>query len=314
MNRRELLAALGTGFVGLAVGLESVRPVREGRSDGRGDASTAEPEDRLEPSDCPPFGADVGRVVCYDEIEPEEEPVLLAASPRRLSIPTTRAGSAVEFALANRGERNFRTGFTCWRLRKRDGGEWFDVAAGSCYSVAQTLRPGNEHAWTLPFGDHPVGRVASPDLTPIRGVDDARLGGGTYAFCLTGSFEGRQTEIGFAATFVLDGPPVELGPDPSVTTDRDGGTLAVETGGAADAHRPVRVAVEPVDYGGVARRIIAEEAYRHVGLRNTLPYFEREGVERVVLSTADSPLVVPDGAAVIEYEGTAYRIEVRRPE
>lgn len=313
MNRRRVLAALGTCFAGLTVGLEPIRTAQE-RSDGREYVPTVDAGERPESPDCPPFDADVGRVVCFDGGDTEDEPALLAASPHRISIPPAGSGSSVEFTLANRADRSFRTSFTCWHLWKRDAGEWFAVGDGPCYMMAQVLRPGDEHAWTLPFGDHPVGRIGSPNRTPIRGIDAAHLGGGTYAFGLSGSFEGRETETGFVTTFVLDGPPAELHPDPSVATERDGGTLAVETEGYADADRWARVTVEPVDYRGAARRTIAEEAYRYVGLRNTLPYFEQDGVDRVVLSTADSPLVVPDGMRSLEYDGSAYRIEVEHLE
>ncbi|MFC6726189.1 hypothetical protein ACFQE1_17825, partial [Halobium palmae] len=259
-------------------------------------------------SDCPPLGAD--RVVCFDEVDPDLQPIILSPSATSGTLP--RAQFA--FTLRNDAEVAFESNFYHWRLLKRVGGEWFRVAPTYWPEPLHTLKPDGRHTWSVAVDNGPL--AESRDLH-AEGTEDLTLvglGGGEYAFGVTGSFRGDDRRIALLSQFSLAGDPLDLTPTTLVTgTERDGDRVTVDTKPNPNgASGPAAFVVERVeDPKEDVPRAIPEQLVRDSRFRDTLPFFE-EGVRTVRLRRprggrgSVGSWGSGDGAT-FEYRGTVYR-------
>lgn len=301
MKRRALLAALGTGFAGLAGCVGAPGGSNDGTTTNGGRTTSPDSTTATE----------------TETRTPNPENVTLTAWPESATLPK----ATVEFTLTNGANARFAANFYGWHLDKRAYGEWINVSPRAIPEPLHLMEPGASHTWTLTVDDTvPATDDGWTNAYGMEEIEYSGLGPGAYRFRIAGWFErggGSSAERRHEAAFELTGDPIELRPEPSVTTRREGGTLIAETADYASAARGLRVTATPApDHDGETERLITELAYRYPGLRNTLPYFEREGVERVRLFMADTSFAVPGHgvSTYVEYEGRVYRIDAEEIE
>jgi hypothetical protein len=277
------------------------------------------PEIEAASGDCPGFGEDVMKVVCYDAAS-DDAPMVMEPSHSSLDLP-----GEMEFTLHNDTDSRFETNFYSARLHKRVDGEWFIVAPQAVPAPLTPLPAGESHTWTVSMS----GKV-SEDSTPTVGsgsdTDDTSrrtvggLGGGRYAFGITGNFRGGSYEqpTAFGATVTVRGDPVELTPTDAVeNVTIDGDVLTARwTGGFAESEdaRKATYVLERTDKTPDVR-LITEQVLQTGGIdptnptRDALALIINHDVREVRLTGRTSSLP-PFGiqGRIIEYEGTTYRI------
>ena len=300
MNRRTLLACLGSSTVGLAgcLGFEPPRgEFRLGSTDG--------------PERCPSVDDDVQRVVCTDSTVPSDESVYVTRSVARADLPT----ASLSFTLHNDSTRQFMTNFYSWHVWKYVGSRWHYVAPRGWPVPGMTVPPGESHTWRVRVDNTKFGGTAIERPEGTESVELVGLGGGQYAFSTDGWFEGagHEQKVGVATLFALDGPALELRPMNDVeNVDPDGETVTVRTereqgdGSRIAAFELTRTG-EPT---GEVHPLVVEQAVRDERLRKTLPYFEPD-VERVRLiePNGDYPPFHVHEPVAIAYEGETYQME-----
>lgn len=237
-------------------------------------------------SACPFDGERVERVVCY----PEQAggPLALTPSADALDLP---AGS-VTFSLSNDTDGTFQANFYDWGLHKRADGDWYYVTPREVLDPLHVLPPDESHDWTFTVDN---AREPSGGTTGESAVTVAGLGGGEYAFEVSGWFEGGDSDrrVGLGARFSVEGDRLELTADDALSGTRDGDTVVV-TGDEEPAS--AAFVVEHVGYHGVPpeqeiHSHVAEQLVRPVPgasgtpLANALAFFD-DGVTTVRLERA----------------------------
>ena len=219
MERRELLTAFGTavataGCVAPTDGPDDATPGPGTRTGTGSRTETPAPEipapsDEFAGTACPAF-TDADRTVCYHTAAGSD--VLLAADPERFAPdPDDNTVEAIRFTLYNRSEWTVRVNPYDWAIHRADGSSWSRVAPeGPTNDPLSVIEPGGSLRWELPEMTHP-----SPGGSDTYRVDTP-LSAGTYAFSVTGSYDGtarRETPSGappartaFVALFRLDSP------------------------------------------------------------------------------------------------------------
>lgn len=321
MNRRQVLALLGSAAVGGCLGGESGTSTtqRTTAETATGtttktaqtttpETTTPEPPEVGEPlpSDCPVFDDEyVQRVVCYPG---SDAPLSMTPSADAVSLPN----ASLSFTLANETDATFEANFYGWRLHKRVEEEWYYIAPGMWPEPLHRLPAGESHAWNVTVDNADLGsEIRDPsstqDLT-LRG-----LGGGTYSFGTAGWFPGQHytNKTAIVAQFTLDGDPISLSRTDSVErVERDGDTVVIRM---PDRDTTETVTVTRVEESPEeSERLITEQIVRHTPLRNALASFE-EGVETVRVENAVNRVhsaIYVDEQKYVEYEGEAFRVDV----
>ncbi|WP_336037821.1 hypothetical protein [Halobacterium yunchengense] len=237
-----------------------------------------------------PFEADDGveRVVWHPG--EADEPLALTPAADELSLPT----DGTTFALANDTDVDFSLNFYDWGLHRRVDDEWFYLTPQEVPQPLHVLSAGETHEWAFTVDntlEPSHGRAGETEATV------AGLGGGEYAFAVSGWFESGDHEhrVGLGAAFALDGDPLELAVPGDFSTERDGDRVTATVDGQAGSTAEVLV-VERVGDAGVpddqsVQRYVAEQLVRpFVGARRpwlgeALALFE-DGVATVRVETA----------------------------
>ncbi|WP_227354447.1 hypothetical protein [Haladaptatus salinisoli] len=308
MYRRAVLASVGSVLAagclsestpgGVGMEPSSTTPTR--KTSTRGTPTTAtEPTLRIpDENRCPPFGDQ--RVVCYQNAD-SDATLLAEPSTERATLPK----ATLSFTLTNETGATFTTNYYDWSVWKLVDEEWFRIAPRIVPEPATMLDTGNSHAWNVTVDNTDLGR-ALPRAEGTESVALAGLGGGTYAFGISGWLEGQSYEdgVGVAARFELAGDPLRLAPTDDLTVvGRDGDEKRVRSSSADAVYVATRV--EGVESPPI--RKIPEQVVRVTPLRNLLASFE-DGVRRVRLDGRESASLGLE-RRVIEYEGATYRIE-----
>jgi len=321
-TRRELLGGLGAASAALVAGCAGGPATDDNETDrsgtgesgsgdpGAGGGSTGPVAGQQFAGECPRY-VSTDRVICWDAVGAKDVPGVLEPSGRTLS-----PGGAIEFTLHNRSDAGLETNLYNWHLHKRVDDRWFQVAPLSWPQPLTTLDPDGSHTWTVSLTadvdpGQPVPRLRTPREIPLVAV-----GGGDYAFRARGRFtdDEFQTAIGFAATFGVDAPQLELTPTNVVgEPEIDGDTLRVDSTrpGPSAETQPRLYTLERLDPPVVeAERMIAEEIVRRVPLRDIVALAERHEVDRVELTEVNGalPSLVGSVPRPIEYRGSYYEV------
>ncbi|NEU56965.1 hypothetical protein [Halorussus sp. MSC15.2] len=326
MNRRQVLALLGSAAAGGCLGGSESPPATTSRSTSSvgttGQTTESEPETRTEtpdqpelgvrnPEGCPPFDSDVKRVVCASAVG-DDAPMTLGPAGQSGSLPRAE----FSFTLTNGTDAVFTVNYHAWEIWKRVDGEWFRIAPRSWPQPAMFLRPGGAHTWHLTVDNTDLDRPI-PHSGGTESVTVAGLGPGTYAFGTDGWFRGQSYEnaTGFAARFELTGESLELAPTGIDRTERDGDTVVLHDDPEENEDRAAYVVTRVESAPEESRRMITEQVIRRTPLRNALAHFE-SGVRTVRLEagTGTSPAFGVSEARYVEYEGQTYRIETEKLE
>ncbi|MFC7324589.1 hypothetical protein ACFQMF_08355 [Halorubrum rutilum] len=328
LSRRRILSSLcATGGVLLAGCVNE--PDASNETDGgdatAGDGGQTTPPDSTQsvpelPEDtasdaCPSFES-AERVVCYEAVDPEATPIVLAPESR-----SVRSDRSTGFTLRNRSEQRFETNFYHWQLYKRADGDWYYIAPQSWPEPLTPLAAGDEHTWTVTVAN---GRVGDGDsVEPVEGTESltlAGLGGGHYAFGADGWFAAGSYEdpIALAAGFELEADPLQLRPTAAIAeTERDGETLvARSTRGEpdGDGDRPDAFVLERVDGSETdAERVIVEQVVRNDQLRDAIALSRERDADRVRLEEFSNsiPPFGLDDARTYEFRDERYRVTTR---
>jgi hypothetical protein len=289
-----------------------------------GDSTPAELLALGEPAsavDCPV--PDEGRAVCHPEHA--DAALSLTPKPETVGLP---AGETT-LTLANDTDHEYRANFYGWTLSKRVDGDWYRIAPQYSPEPLHVLPSGATHEWTLAVdnSETPTGGAAAE-----ADIDLAGLGGGEYAFTVSGWFPVNDDEsfrVAAGARFALDGDPLELTPVGDPDTSRDDATVTVTSKEEPTEETPLSVlTVERVGEAGVPpsrpiRDRIVEQLLRpRMGvmgdpnpLRNALPFFE-DGVDTVRYE-APSGVTPPfglDERYYLGYDDEIYEITSERAE
>ncbi|GAA0231095.1 hypothetical protein GCM10009000_053070 [Halobacterium noricense] len=248
---------------------------------------------------CPPFDDDVKRVVCYEDADSETN-LLMTPSKERAELPN----DAISFTLSNETGTRFTTNYYHWRVWKLVDGEWFYIAPRVVPEPAMMLQSGGSHTWNLTIDNATLGGR----IDGAQGTEDITLpgvGGGTYAFGISGWFEGQEYDngTGVATRFELVGDSLSLTPTDDL---REVGRDSEEKHVRADETNATYLAtrVEKPD-GGTVRKI-PEQAIRIAPIRNLLASFE-DGISQVRLDGRN--VYLRETPQHIDYKGAVYKIE-----
>lgn len=273
--------------------------------------------------DCPVAGD--RRAICY----PEHADAALSITPDPETVALPAGETTV--TLANDTQYDYRTNFHAWTLSKRVDGEWYRIAPQYYPEPLHTLPAGDTHEWTLTVdnSEAPTGGAAAESDIRLAG-----LGGGEYAFTVSGWFlsereddGGRRYHVAAGARFDLDGDPVELTPAGDPDTSRDGSTVTVTASEAPTDDAPLsvltveRVSETDVPANNRVHERIAEQLLRPRmdargdpnPLRNALPFFA-DGVDTVRYE-APSGVTPPfglNGSHYVGYDGDVYEVQSER--
>lgn len=321
-TRRELLGGLGAASTALVAGCAGDPAAGENETDGSGadGSGSGEPgagggtigpvASQQFAGECPEY-VSTDRVICWDAVGAKDVPGVLEPTGRTLS-----PGGAIEFTLSNRSDAGLETNLYNWHLHKRVDDRWFQVAPLSWPQPLTTIDPGGSHTWTVSLAADVDPGQPVPRLRTTSEVGLVAVGGGQYAFRARGRFtdDEFQAAIGFAATFQVDAPELQLTPTNVVgEPEIDGDTLRVESTrpGPSDTTRPRVYTLERLDPPVVeAERMIAEEIVRRVPLRDIVALAERHEVDRVELTEVNGtlPSLVGSVPRAIEYRGSYYEV------
>ncbi len=325
LNRRHLLGVVGAGTLAgcLDTGGLTGPSNDPGESPGNGGdpLESSDPPDDL-PSSCPDYGDSVDRVVCYDDIDPQEDAYL---------EPSSRAvedGGELEFTLINDGDDRLQTNFYNWRVDKHVDGEWHRVAPRAVNQPLMSLDPGETHTWTVRIDN---GGIEDGDgVEPTGGtaeIDLEGLGAGAYAFRGRGWFEADSHEdaIAFAATFELEGEPLVLTTTGAIDdTERDGDTLVARSDRGDPDDEYTRLGAYELevigDANGVGEQepvpVITEQVLRQPRLRDAIALASEYESSTVRLEEYDgtTPIFGHDSDGVYEYQGVYYRVRTEELE
>ena len=218
MHRRRLLAGLAAaasaGCLGRSGGEQSSPTgARTATATARTETDTPgvpTASDTFAGTSCPEY-TDADRTVCY-HTAPEGADVVLSAEPEVFDPESgDNIVQTLRFTLYNQGEWTVLVNPYDWTIHRRDGSSWSRVAPeGPRSEPLYILEPGATLEWELPEMTHP-----SPGGDDTYRVD-ASLEPGTYAFSVTGSYDGTNltetpsgeppAETAFVALFRLDSP------------------------------------------------------------------------------------------------------------
>lgn len=275
--------------------------------------------------DCP--APDEGRAVCYPEHA--DAALSLTPGPETISLPS----GETTLTLANDTDHEYRTNFYGWTLSKRVDGEWYRIAPQYHPEPMHVLPSGTTHEWTLAVdnSEAPTGGAAAEE-----DVDLAGLGGGEYAFTVSGWFpvtdddgDDESFYVAAGARFDLEGDPLELTSVGDLDASRDGSTVTVTSSEEPTEETPLSVlTVERVGEAGVPpsrpiRDRIVEQLLRPrmdvMGdpnpLRNALPFFEG-GVDTVRYEAPSgvTPAFGLDEPYYLGYDDEIYEVTSERAE
>jgi len=264
-----------------------------------------ERESRFEGTEVPPL--EDMETSWYHEAD-TTTPVYFEPSKEVVEPPAT-----VEFTAVNRSEEPMGVDASSplW-VRKLVDGEWFVVKRQIPLREGRLVGrglPGQDvefslHVFHGEAKDLPLPRNREGEVAEF-------LGGGTYAV--------DPYNEGLAALIEVDAPPLEVEPKEDAVVDRRGSTVVVTRSlyfhGSTENISPPAFAVERAqDTEGIDERLIPEQVMREP-LRNALPFFKDDEVERVVVETrthnVDDALEDGDERRFV-YEGNGY--VVRRAE
>lgn len=240
MNRRAFIATLASltvaGCTGTEAGPETVTDTTRETTRRTTRSTTTEPTQSttsdatppeirdlgvpVEDADCPFDPERVERVVCHPE--QTGEVLQLTPSTDALALPTDSG----TFTLANDTDYDFFANFYNWGVHKRVGGQWYYIVPQEWPEPLHTLPAGERHEWTLEVDNT---QAASAGVSGETGATVAGLGGGEYAFEVSGWFESGDHEhrIGLGARFDLEGAQIELTAGDGLSAERDGDTVVV---------------------------------------------------------------------------------------
>ncbi|SDR14669.1 hypothetical protein [Natronobacterium texcoconense] len=320
LERRHLLALVGTSGV-LAGCLEEFELDPSPGGGGGGATSVSSGGEDL--PDCPAYGDRVDRVVCYGS--GDDDHVFLEPSERKAAI----GDDSIEFTLRNESDRRLATNFYNWRVDKRVDGDWYRVAPLGYNQPLMYVDPGESHTWTFTPTDEAIdGEDGRPRGS--GGTEDLEvpaLGSGDYAFRARGWFEDERDEeiLAFAATFELEGEPLEVTPSDVIESidEKDGTLVARSSRGDPDGehHRLGAYELEvlesaPDDREDEPRSLIAEQLLRQPRLRDVLALAREHDVSSVRLEEYDAsyPIFGSRSDGVYEYQGTYYEVTTRELE
>jgi hypothetical protein len=318
-TRRALLGTLaGSAGLALAGCISGSGDDPDDNDDSSDDDPTLGEPDQLQsrfpdeefPEDCPEYSG-VGRVICYDAVDPDTVPAVLEPSAR-----TVDEGGSIDFSLHNRSELKLRTNFYNWRIHKRVDGEWYHVAPRQYPEPLMAVEPDDSHAWTVSIDNE--GIVDGESVPSMSGTEQLTLrgvGGGHYAFRARGWFEGESHEesVAFAATFEFDGPPIELTTTDSIeSTEWDGETLvATSTRGDPDKDQKGTFELQRVsDPDGEVQTTITEQVLRTEQLRDTIALAFEYDADRVRLEEYNgvTPIFGSNSDRIYEFQGSYYEV------
>lgn len=226
MHRRRLLASLavaaGAGCLGRSGG-DQLSPAGA-RTDTTPQVPTA--SDTFAGISCPEY-PDADRTVCYHTSTGDTDAVLTADPEVFDPDDGDNTVETLRFTLRNRGEWTVLVNPHDWAIHRRDGSSWSRVApAEPASEPLYSLEPGETLEWGLPERTHP-----SPGGDETYRVDTS-LDPGTYAFSVTGRYDGTdltETPSGeppdrtaFVALFRLDTAVGRTGETRTVRTNTPG--------------------------------------------------------------------------------------------
>ncbi len=313
MNRRALLALLAAGAAGCAgdrsdeggAPTETDRPTEQ--TDSPAPTPPRDPDVDAAPGDCPAFGD--ATVVCTGAAD---DPALVMARPTEAAtLPAD-----LTFTLRNGTEAPFSTNFYAWSLQKRVDGRWFDIAPQFAPQPLYRLQPGATHEWDVRVD----GALPDDPVTLARGnssVALSALGGGRYAFGVTGWFGETANRYAAVAPVDLQGDPLALRPTDAVTDVRvDGDRVAARLDrDAGDDARLARYTLTRAEDDPDAPRRITEQVVRASvaddPLRDALALAVDRGAREVRLrgpTTTRPPFGVDAGGRRLRYEGRTYEV------
>lgn len=235
-------------------------------------------------------------------------PVYFEPSKEVVEPPAT-----VEFTAVNRSEDTIGVDSSDLRVRKLVDREWYVVKRDTSLG-APRIPPSGLPGQNVEFDLH-VFHGEAKDLPPPRnreGEVAEFLGGGTYAVDPGAGWDGGL----LAALIEVDAPPLEVEPNEDAVVDRRGSTVVVTRSlyNITEQSSPPAFVVERAqNTEGIDERIIPEQVYfLEEPLRNALPFFEDDEVERVVVETragnAEDPLEDGDERRFV-YEGDGYVVK-----
>jgi hypothetical protein len=277
------------------------------------------------------------RLVPYERVESSDVPIYLEPSNKSLTKDET-----ITFTLVNDLDEPFESGFHHWQLHKRVDDTWFNVKLSPAKDVLHTLNPGESHTWTLDPSHETAENLEMIDtLQPgaLQGslgqwserVVVPGLGGGQYAFGITGRKRGDSSDeqIALVATFDLEAEPVELTPtEPLQEVQEDGDTVTAVTEPShpdAELEPPKIYQVDRLQSSpATATSLITEQLWRNPPFWDTVALLQNHTVDRAVLTERDglryngifSILQAGDSCedGIYEYDGEFYDVRVSEAE
>jgi len=268
----------------------------------------------VEDADCPFDAESVDRVVCHPE--QTGEPLQLTPSMDGLTLPTDSG----TFTLANDTDSEFFANFYNWGLHKRVDGEWYYIVPLEWPEPLHTLPSGERHEWTLEVDN---AQDPSRGVSGETGATVAQLGGGEYAFEVSGWFESGDHDhrIGLGVRFDVDGAQIELTASDDLSGTREDDTVVVTRDDEDEAPTEAFV-LERVGEGGVpagkpihdriAEQLVRPAPWSERALfRDALAFFE-DDVSTVRLEQAAEfdPLFGRDERYYLRYSGDIYEADV----
>jgi hypothetical protein len=262
-----------------------------------------------------PFDPDtVERVVCHPE--QTGEPLQLTPSTDVLALPRDSG----TFTLANDTDYDFFANFYNWGLHKRVDGDWYYIVPLEWPEPLHTLPAGTSHEWTLEVDNT---QDPSNGVSGETGATVAQLGGGEYAFEVSGWFESGDHEhrVGLGVRFDIDGDPIELSASDGLSGTREGDTVVV-TRDDEDETPTDAFVLERVGEGGVPtskpiQDRIAEQLVRPAPwseralFRDALAFFADDvSTVRIEQAAEFDPPFDRDERYYLRYRGDIYEADV----
>ncbi|MFB6183591.1 MAG: hypothetical protein ABEI96_03465 [Haloarculaceae archaeon] len=248
MHRRHLLASLALSVPTLAgCSRPTARGDAAGTDDGTvddtptagggtvddtpttddGTATDGGRSSRFAGEPCPSFVSNADRTVCYHDVDPEADEIVLSPSTE-LFEPTTGDDTVetVTFELHNGSERGVGLNPYAWRIERRGASGWEHVAPDAYIEPWYHVDPGQSYEWALSVAPHP----APKSERTIQITQD--LTGGVYAFGVDGivgaGADGEGgTRVEWVALFeVTRGEPVTVtSGEPATVTSGEPATV-----------------------------------------------------------------------------------------
>ena len=154
MNRRQVLARIGTGAVIGLAGCNSSAESSDAPDQASPSPTTTTDESTLsDPTEidysCPPYDTARDRAVCSQTVDKDSEPVYLEPTPVQSTLDDGIPTEEITLTLHNQSPSDLSFNPHSWRIRQKADSDWVELEQQLSGNGKLTISPNDTHSWSF---------------------------------------------------------------------------------------------------------------------------------------------------------------------